>query len=93
LVSFIVVRHPSGAHNQIPITLSYGFVHVALSLSLSLSLSLQDWYVAYNCCSSSPAQSFSGLGPVVVVVVDDDDVTTDGQSASLCSCRIPLRGP
>jgi hypothetical protein len=52
-------KHPSGAYNQILLLSdSCEFVDVGRALWR------EDGSVVYNCCRSSPAQSFSGPSPV-----------------------------
>jgi hypothetical protein len=56
------IKHSSGAYDQIFITVSCVFVDVR-------SLWREDGSVVYNCCWSSPAQSFSGPSPVGLVTI------------------------
>jgi hypothetical protein len=51
------VKHPSGGYDQIFITVSCGFVDVGRSLKQ------ENGSAIYNCCWSSPAQSFLGPSP------------------------------
>jgi hypothetical protein len=61
------IKHPSGAYDQIFVTVwqlrvcSFG----------ALSLWPEDGSVVYNCCWPSPAQSFSGPCPVALVTIFD----------------------
>jgi hypothetical protein len=57
------VKHPSGTQDQILFTVSYGFVDVGCPFWR------KDGSVVYNCCWSSPAQSFSGPSPSGLMTV------------------------
>jgi hypothetical protein len=57
------IKHPSGAYDQIFITVSFGFVNVGRRLARA------DGSVFYNCCWSSPERSFSGLSPMGLVTI------------------------
>jgi hypothetical protein len=53
------IKHPSGAHDQIFITVR----QLQVCLRWALSLTREDGSVVYNYCWPSPEQSFSGPGP------------------------------
>jgi hypothetical protein len=57
------VKHPSGAYDQIFITDSWRFVDVGHSIWR------ENGSAVYNCCWSSPAQSFLGLSPAGLVTL------------------------
>jgi hypothetical protein len=57
------IKHPSGAYDQIFITIRQ------LRVCWCGALSLTRGWVIYNCCWSSPAQSFSGPSPVGLATI------------------------
>jgi hypothetical protein len=57
------IKHPSGAYDQIFITVRCGFV------DMGRSLWREDVSVVYSCCWSSTAQSFSGPSPIGLVTI------------------------
>jgi hypothetical protein len=59
----LVIKHPSGAYDQIFITLRQ------LRFYVGLSLWREDGSVVYNCSWPSPAQPFSGPSPVGLVTI------------------------
>jgi hypothetical protein len=61
----LVIKHPSGAKYQTFITVR----QLQVCWCGGLSLWREDGSVVYNCCWSSPAQSFSGLSPVVLATI------------------------
>jgi hypothetical protein len=56
-------KTPSGARNQIFITVSFGFVDIGLPLWR------EDWSDVYNYCWPSPAQLFSGRSPAGLITI------------------------
>jgi hypothetical protein len=58
------IKHPSGAYDHIFITVRQ--LRVCWCGELSLT---RGWVCVYNCCWSSPAQSFSGPNPVGLVTI------------------------
>jgi hypothetical protein len=61
---YLGIKHPSGAHDQIYITVR----HLRVCWCGALSLT-RDGSAVYNCSWPSPAQSFSGLSTVRLVTV------------------------
>jgi hypothetical protein len=58
-------KHPSGAYDQIFITVR----QLGVRWCMTLSLWREDGFVVYNCCWPSPAHSFSGPTPVRLVTI------------------------
>jgi hypothetical protein len=58
------VKHPSGAYDQIFIT-----VRQLRVFDVGRSLWRENWSAVYNCCWSSPVQSFLGLNPAGLMTI------------------------